>query len=62
MEKILQGKLNAFYDQYCLTRQKYIKDDSVTVGDYVKAQGSSRGKTLRITSSSDGLPVRSERG
>ena len=45
IEKILQGKLNAFYDQCCLTRQKYIKDDSVTVGDYVK----SRGKDLRIT-------------
>ena len=42
MEKILQGKLNAFYDQCCLTRQKYIKDDSVTVGDYVKAQGAGR--------------------
>ena len=49
MEKILQGKLNAFYDQCCLTRQKYIKDDAVSVGDYVKAQGSSRGKNLRIT-------------
>jgi elongation factor Ts len=48
IEKILQGKLNAFYDQCCLTRQKYIKDDSVSVGDYVKNQGASRGKNLRI--------------
>lgn len=48
IEKILQGKLNAFYDQCCLTRQKYIKEDSVTVGDYVKAQGASRGKNLRV--------------
>jgi elongation factor Ts len=49
MEKILQGKLNAFYDQCCLTRQKYIKDDSVSVGDYVASQGAARGaKNLRI--------------
>ena len=45
MEKILQGKLNAFYDQCCLIRQKYIKDDSVSVGDYVKAQGLDHGKS-----------------
>lgn len=48
IEKILEGKLNAFYDQYCLSRQKYIKDDSVTVGDYVRLQGAARGKELSL--------------
>ncbi len=48
IEKILQGKLNAFYDQCCLTQQKYIRDDSVSVGEYVKKQGSSHGKDVRI--------------
>lgn len=48
VEKILQGKLNAFYDQCCLTRQKYIRDDSVSVSDYVARQGSARGKNVRI--------------
>lgn len=48
IEKILQGKLNAFYDQCCLTRQKYIRDDSVTVAEYVKKRGSEHGKELRI--------------
>jgi elongation factor Ts len=48
VDKILQGKLNAFYDQCCLTRQKYIRDDSVSVGEYVKKQGSAHGKEVRI--------------
>jgi elongation factor Ts len=48
IDKILQGKLNAFYDQCCLTRQKYIRDDSVSVGEYVKKQSASHGKEARI--------------
>ena len=44
IEKILQGKLNAFFDQCCLARQKYIRDDTVTVGDYVSRQGVAHGK------------------
>lgn len=48
IEKILQGKINAFYDMTCLTRQKYIRDDSLSVGEYAKKQGASRGKDIRI--------------
>lgn len=48
MEKILQGKLNAFFDLSCLTRQKYIRDDTCSVEEFVKKQGASRGKTLKI--------------
>jgi elongation factor Ts len=50
IEKILQGKLNAFYDQCCLTRQKYIRDDSMSVSEYVKKQGSAHGKDVRVLS------------
>lgn len=48
MEKILQGKLQAFYDQCCLTRQKYIRDDSMSVSEYVKKQGAFRGKDVSV--------------
>jgi elongation factor Ts len=48
IDKILQGKLSAFYDQCCLTRQKYIRDDSVSVEEYVKKQGAAHGKEVRI--------------
>jgi elongation factor Ts len=48
MDKILEGKLNAFFDLTCLTRQKYIRDDSCSVGDFVKKQGTERAKTLKV--------------
>lgn len=48
VDKILEGKLNAFFDLCCLTRQKYIRDDSLSVGDFVKKQGEARGKSLKI--------------
>ena len=34
-EKILQGKLAKRFEEICLLNQKYIKDDSKTVQDYV---------------------------
>lgn len=39
IEKILVGKMNKFYDEVCLTRQKYIKDDSISINDMVKKAG-----------------------
>lgn len=39
MDKILDGKMNAFFDMCCLVRQKYIKDDSMSVEDFIKKSG-----------------------
>jgi len=38
-DKIIEGKLRAFADQICLVRQKFVKDPSKTVADYVKSCG-----------------------
>lgn len=35
VEKIAEGKLEKFYDEVCLLRQPYIKDDKVRVGDLI---------------------------
>lgn len=32
MEKIVEGKLNKFYEQVCLTHQPFVKDPDVSVG------------------------------
>jgi len=48
IEKILEGKLNAFLDLCCLNRQKYIRDDSLSVGQFVKQHGSIVDKDLSI--------------
>ncbi len=50
IEKIVQGKLNAFYDQICLNRQKYIKDPTSTIEAFVKAAGIKNGEELAISS------------
>jgi elongation factor Ts len=47
-EKIIQGKLNAYYDQFCLTRQKYVRDNAHTVQQILEEAGKKQGKQLSI--------------
>ena len=35
MDKIVQGKMRAFYEQSCLADQKYVKEPSMSVADFV---------------------------
>jgi len=37
MSKIAEGKLNAFFKESTLTAQAFVKDNSKTVGDYLKS-------------------------
>lgn len=46
IEKILEGKMNAFYTQVCLDAQPFIKDDKMTVGELVAKEG----KELKLKS------------
>lgn len=48
VEKILEGKVNAFYDAVCLLRQKYIRDDSLSISDLVNKRAKETGKALRV--------------
>jgi elongation factor Ts len=47
-QKIIEGKLNAFYDQYCLLRQKYVRDNAHSVAQIVEEAGKKIGKNLSI--------------
>jgi len=49
MDKILEGKINAYFNDVCLARQKYIKNDSLSVGDLVYKSGQESGNPLKIT-------------
>lgn len=49
VEKIVDGKINAFYDANCLVRQKYIRDDSITISDLVSKRAKETGKPLVVT-------------
>ncbi len=47
-DKIVQAKVNAFYEQVCLNRQKYVRDNSHTVQQIVEEAGKKHGKSLAI--------------
>ena len=48
IEKILEGKLRAFYDDVCFTNQKFIKDDSKSINELVAARGKEKGISLTV--------------
>ncbi|MBI3508716.1 MAG: elongation factor Ts [Chlamydiia bacterium] len=48
MDKIVAGKIKAFTDQVCLIHQKYIKDNSVTVQQFLDLCAKKVGKPLSI--------------
>ena len=48
IEKIIQGKIKAFYDQVCLLNQKYIKDNAITITELLAKKSKETGKNLTI--------------
>jgi elongation factor Ts len=49
VEKIVQGKLNKFYQETCLLDQTYIKDDKMAVKDLVKDLIAKLGENIVIS-------------
>ena len=50
IEKILEGKLKAYFDQFCLLNQKYIKDNSMSITELLAKESKEAGKTLAVQS------------
>lgn len=50
IDKIVEGKLNAYYDSVCLIRQKYIKDDSISISELIARRAKEVGKPIALTS------------
>ena len=46
--KIVEGRLNKFFEEAALLEQKFVKDDTRTVGDLVKALVAKTGEAIRI--------------
>ncbi|MBT3394577.1 MAG: elongation factor Ts [Waddliaceae bacterium] len=49
IEKIVEGKLKAFYNRVCLMNQQFIKDGDFTVAKYVEKHGKEIEKPLTVT-------------
>lgn len=48
VDKIVEGKMKAFYEATCLPFQKFVKDPSITVAHHVEQEGKKTGKTLHV--------------
>ncbi|HPE84836.1 MAG TPA: translation elongation factor Ts [Chlamydiales bacterium] len=48
LDKILDGKMNSFYEQSCLTKQKFVKDPSMTIEKLVEEVGKKTSQPLQI--------------
>ena len=48
VDKIIEGKVAAYFDMACLVRQKYIRDTSKTIETYVKERASEKGKEITV--------------
>ncbi|KKU99542.1 MAG: Elongation factor Ts [Parcubacteria group bacterium GW2011_GWA2_48_9] len=47
-EKIIDGKLRAYYREHCLVSQPFVKDDKKSVDDIVKEHIAKLGENIRI--------------
>ncbi len=50
LEKMVMGRMGKFYERVCLVEQAYVKDDSMTVGQYVAATAKELGGSIKIDS------------
>lgn len=50
IDKIAQGKLEAFLNQVCLLRQKFIKNPDLTIAQLLEKKGKEEGKKLTVKS------------
>ena len=48
IDKIIEGKLGKFYTEECLLEQKFVKDDTITVHDFVKSAIAKFGENISI--------------
>jgi elongation factor Ts len=48
IEKMLAGKLNKFFQEVCLLEQPYVKDDKITIKDYLNAVIAKIGENIVI--------------
>ena len=48
VKKIIDGKTQKFYNDYCLLKQKFIKDDSITIKELINRVSSVVGEKIEI--------------
>jgi elongation factor Ts len=49
VDKILVGKMHAFYEKCCLYLQQYVKDPDVTIAQLLDNQGKQKKQSLKVS-------------
>lgn len=48
LDKIIEGKINKWYQEVCLLKQPFIKDEDITIEDYLNEKIASIGEKIKI--------------
>lgn len=48
LNKIIEGKMNSFYDSVCLLRQKYVRDEELTIQQLIDKRAKESNKKLAL--------------
>ena len=48
VEKMIEGRLNKFYEEICLLDQPFVKNPDITIGDFVKEEIMAIGENVKI--------------
>jgi elongation factor Ts len=49
IDKIVEGRMNKFYEEVCLYEQPFIRENSSTVGDLIKAMIAKVGENISVS-------------
>ena len=47
-EKIVEGKLNKWYEEHCLLDQAFVKDDSISIADLINTAVGALGEKIKV--------------
>ena len=48
IEKIVNGKLEKFFSQFCLLQQTFIKDSKMSISEYVASKAAKLGENIKV--------------
>jgi elongation factor Ts len=48
VDKVVEGRMSKYYEEVCLLDQPFIKDNAVTIAQYIAAKGKELGDTLDV--------------
>jgi elongation factor Ts len=49
VDKIAEGRMSKFYEESCLLEQPFIRENTISVGDLIRAAGSKVGDTITVS-------------